>query len=95
MISLKRYAPFFSMVWLSFLRSLPLGRLSIIIPKASTIRLRNSSVPTGFPLKITELLNYFTNFDHCFCYLNFGGSGGVYATIFDSEITSFARESRL
>ena len=35
------------MVYLSTLRGLPLGRLSIVIPKVSTIRLRNSSEPIG------------------------------------------------
>ena len=44
------------MAWLSILRSLPLRRLSIIIPKAAIIWLKNSSDPVGFPLKITELL---------------------------------------
>jgi len=46
--------PIFSMLYLSILRGLSSGRLSIIIPKASTIWLRNSSDPIGFPLKITE-----------------------------------------
>ena len=41
------------MVYLSILRGLPLGCLSIVIPKASTIRLRNSSNP--IELKNTEL----------------------------------------
>jgi len=49
--------PIFSMVWLSFLRGLLLERLSIIMPKASTIRLKNSSDLIGFQLKVTELLN--------------------------------------
>ncbi len=40
-------------------RSLTLGRISIIIPKASTIRLRNSSDPTDFSLKIIELLTWY------------------------------------
>jgi len=44
------------MVYLSILRGLPLGRLSIVIPKASTIWLRSSSDPIDFPLKVTELL---------------------------------------
>ena len=35
-------------------RCLSLGHLSIKIPKASTIRLRNSSGPMGFPLKATN-----------------------------------------
>ena len=42
--------PNLSMVYLSTLRGLPLGLLSIIIPKASTIWVRNSSDPIGFPL---------------------------------------------
>jgi hypothetical protein len=36
---------YFSMVWLSILRSLPLGRLSIIIPKTSTIWLKIPQAP--------------------------------------------------
>ena len=47
----------FSMVQLSILRGLPLGRLSTAIPKVSIIWLKNSSDPIGFPLKITELLS--------------------------------------
>ena len=43
------------MIWLSILRDFPLGRLSIITPKASTIRLRNSSDFIVFPLKVTEI----------------------------------------
>ena len=35
------------MVQLSLLRGLPLGCLSLVVPKASTIRLRNSSEPIG------------------------------------------------
>jgi len=35
------------MVWLPILRGLPLGLLSIIIPKVSTIWLKNSSDPIG------------------------------------------------
>ena len=35
------------MVQLSLLRVLPLGRLSLIFPKALTIRLRNASNPIG------------------------------------------------
>jgi hypothetical protein len=52
--------PIFSMFQFSLLRGLPLGPLSIIIPKASTIRLVNSSDPIGFPLKVTELLTWTT-----------------------------------
>ncbi|GAI11443.1 unnamed protein product, partial [marine sediment metagenome] len=37
-----------------------LGRLVIVIPKTSTIWLRNSSVPIGFLLKITGLLTWYT-----------------------------------
>jgi hypothetical protein len=37
----------FSIVHLFVLRGLPLGRLSIVIPKISTIWLRNSSAPIG------------------------------------------------
>ena len=37
-----------------------MGRLSIIIPKASTIRLRNPSDTIGFPLEVTELLTWYT-----------------------------------
>lgn len=48
--------PIFSMVQLSILRVLPLGSLSIIITKALTIRLRNSSNPIDFLSKVTELL---------------------------------------
>jgi len=33
-----------------------LVHLSIITPKASTIWLKNSTDPIGFPLKVTELL---------------------------------------
>jgi len=40
------------MVLLSVLQGLPLERLSIAIPKASTIWLRNSKDPIGFPLKL-------------------------------------------
>jgi len=50
----NREHPIFSMVWLYTLRGLPLGRLSIIVPKASTIRLINSSYLIRFPLKATE-----------------------------------------
>ena len=50
--------PIFSMIYLSISRGLPLGRLSIVIPKASTIWLRNSSDPIGFPGKATELLSW-------------------------------------
>ncbi len=57
MISLKRYALFFSMVWLSFLRGLPLRRLSIVISKTPTSRLRNSSDFIDFRAKVTELLS--------------------------------------
>ena len=69
MISLKRYALFFSMVWLSILRGLPLERLSIVIPKASTIRLRNfqilnmtggGSIPLFNPSGIDLLFYYFS-----------------------------------
>lgn len=52
--------PIFSMVQLSILRVLPLGRLSIIVPKASTIWLKNSLDPIGVPLKVTELLTWYT-----------------------------------
>lgn len=48
------------MVQLSILRVLPLGRLSIIVPKASTIWLKNSLDPIGVPLKVTELLTWYT-----------------------------------
>jgi len=51
MISLKRYALFFSMVWFSLLRGLPLGCLSIIIPKTLNIWLRNSSDSYTFSAK--------------------------------------------
>lgn len=51
--------PIFSMVQLSILRVLPLGRLSIVIAKASTIWLRSSSDTISFPLKITELLTWY------------------------------------
>jgi len=44
------------MIQLSILRGLSLGRLSVIIPKVSVIRLRKSSAPIGFALKSTELL---------------------------------------
>jgi len=37
--------PYFSMVWLSFLRGLPLGHLSIVIPKASNHLVKNSLDP--------------------------------------------------
>lgn len=50
----------FSMVYLPLLRILSLGRLSIMIPKASAIWLRNSPDPTGCPLKVTELLAWYT-----------------------------------
>jgi len=53
----NRIHPILSMFYLATLRGLSLGHLSIIMPKASTIRLRNSSDPIGFPLKITELLS--------------------------------------
>lgn len=36
------------MVWLSILREFPLGRLSMVIPKTSTICLENSSDPISF-----------------------------------------------
>ena len=52
--------PIFSMVYLPTLRVLSLERLSIVITKALTIRLRNSSNPIGFPLKVTELLTWYT-----------------------------------
>jgi len=39
--------PIFSMVYLSLLQSLSFERISIVIPKASTIRIRNSSDPIG------------------------------------------------
>ncbi|GAI12329.1 unnamed protein product [marine sediment metagenome] len=42
------------MVYLSILRGLLSGRLSIVMPKASTIWLKNSSDPIGCPLKVTE-----------------------------------------
>ena len=48
------------MILLSILRGLPLERLSILIPKASTIRLRNSSDLIGFLLKVIELLTWHT-----------------------------------
>ncbi len=48
------------MVYLSLLRGLRLGCLSIVIPKTSTIWLRNSSDPIGFPLKVAELLTWHT-----------------------------------
>jgi len=48
------------MIFLSILGGLLLGRLSIIIPEASTIWLRNSSDIIGFPLKATELLTRYT-----------------------------------
>ena len=51
-----RAHPIFSMVLLSILRGLPLGRLSIIMPKTSTIWLKNSLDLIGFSLKATELL---------------------------------------
>ncbi len=44
----------------SILRGLSLGHLSIVIPKTSIIRLRNSPDPIGFPLKVTELLTWHT-----------------------------------
>ena len=52
--------PIFSMVYLSILRGLPLGHLSIIIPKVSTIWLRNPSDSMGFPLKGIEILTWHT-----------------------------------
>lgn len=52
--------PIFSMVQLSILRVLPLGSLSMIITKASTIWLRNSSDAIGFPLKAAKLLTWHT-----------------------------------
>ena len=45
--------PIFSMVYLSILRGLALVRLSIVMPKASTIWLRKSSDTIGFQLKVT------------------------------------------
>ncbi len=48
------------MVQLSLLRSFLLEHLFILIPKVSTIWLRNSSDPIGFPLEITELLTWHT-----------------------------------
>jgi hypothetical protein len=48
------------MIQLSILRGLSLGRLSVIIPKVSVIRLRKSSAPIGFALKVTELLSCYT-----------------------------------
>jgi len=50
------------MVCFPLSRSLTLGRLYIVIPKASTIRLRNPSDPIGCPLKVTELLTWYTYF---------------------------------
>jgi len=44
------------MVKISLLQGLPSGRLSIVIPKASTIRLRNSSGRIDFPLQAAGLL---------------------------------------
>jgi hypothetical protein len=41
----------------SILRGLPLGRLSIIIPKVSIIRLKNLSDLIDFLLKVIELLS--------------------------------------
>jgi len=40
----------------TFFLGLSLGRLSTIIPKTSTIWLRNSSDPIGFSPKVTALL---------------------------------------
>jgi len=44
--------PIFYMVWLSILRGLSLGRIFTVISKVTTIFLRNSSDPIGFPLKL-------------------------------------------
>jgi len=53
----KKKPHFFCMVLLSILRGLPLACQSTVIPKASTIWIRNSSDPIGLPLKVTKLLN--------------------------------------
>jgi hypothetical protein len=53
--------PIFFMVYFSFLQDLLLEHLSIIVlPKVSTIWLKNSSDPIGFSLKVTEILPWHT-----------------------------------
>jgi len=66
LIKMRQHILFFLWFNFPFLRGLPLGRLSIIIPKASTIRLRNSSDPIVFPLKVTELLTWYKGSLSCF-----------------------------
>ena len=56
-MNLKMDTSYFFCGLASILRGLHLGRLPIIIPKASTIHLRNSSDSIGFPLKVIELLS--------------------------------------
>ena len=48
------------MTLLSFLQGLPLERQLIVVPKISTISIKYSLVPIGFPQKVNELLTYYT-----------------------------------